>query len=90
MWFNNGEEAIRFFESGNMADIMLVEMTHSAMEAARKIHSEFPVPIIAQSQDNKTDSDRTLAMKSGCAAFISKPLNVPSFLNTIDKTFNKI
>ncbi len=90
VWFNNGEEAIRFFESGNMADIMLVEMTHSAMEAARKIHSEFPVPIIAQSQDNKTDSDRTLAMKSGCAAFISKPLNVPSFLNTIDKTFNKI
>lgn len=87
VWFKTGNEALNYFESGNMADIILIEMNESNLEAARKIHRSSPAPIIAQSTDNKSDEDRALARKSGCIELINKPLSPSTFLMTIDRLF---
>lgn len=89
IWFNSGNETLNFFDDGNMADIMLVEMTDSIMGAISKIHDEHPISIIAMSPEQLSDEKRTIAMKSGCDEIISKPLNLPSFLRTIDNILAK-
>lgn len=87
VWLCNGKEAIKYLEDGKQADIMIVEMNLNNMESVMTLHDNFPIPIIAQSSSHKTDEDRTFALKAGCIDFISKPLNMTTFLNTINNIF---
>ena len=81
------DEAVKYFENGNYADIILIEMSTANIEAATKIHSLSPIPIVAQSSNYKSDDDRTFAIKSGCSEYIIKPINVTKFLTIIDNIF---
>ena len=85
--WQNAEEAVKYFESGNSADILLFEMSTANIEAATKIHNISPIPIVAQSSNYKSDDDRTFAIKSGCSEYIVKPINVTKFLSIIDGLF---
>ena len=89
VWFKTGAEALDYFENGKLADIVLIEMSGSNLDAARRIHRASPVPIVAQSADNKSDEDRILARKSGCIDLIAKPLPASTLLMTIDKILQK-
>ena len=81
------EESVKYFGSGNSADLLLIEMTTANIDAAAKIHNISPVPIVAQSSDYKSDDDRTFALKSGCSEYIVKPINATKFLTIIDNLF---
>jgi signal transduction histidine kinase len=89
IWLNTGNEAISYFGDGNMADILLMDMTATNLEAARRIHRLSPVPIVAQSSEDRTDEDRILARKSGCIDLISKPISPSRLLMVIDATLKK-
>ena len=89
VWFKTGSEALEYFESGNLADIVLIEVSGSNLDAARRIHRASPVPIVAQSADSKSDADRVLARKSGCIDLIAMPLPASTLLMTIDKILKK-
>lgn len=88
VWLKKGNEAITYFEEGNLADVMLIELTESNLNAISKIHDISPVAIIAQTT-NKSVEDRTIALKSGCSELIVKPINTTDFLATIDGFFAK-
>lgn len=88
VWLKNGNEALTYFEEGNFADTMLIELTESNLKATSKIHDISPVAIIAQTT-NKSAEDRTIALKSGCSELIVKPINTTDFLATIDGFFAK-
>ena len=85
IWFKTGAEALEYFEAGNVADIVLIEMSSSNLDATRRIHRASPVPIIALSADSKTDEDRIQVRRSGCVELIAKPLLPSTLLMTIDK-----
>ena len=85
IWFKTGAEALEYFEAGNVADIVLIEMSSSNLDATRRIHRASPAPIIAMSADSKNDEDRILVRRSGCIELIAKPLPPSTLLMTIDK-----
>lgn len=89
VWFRTGSEALHYFETGNVADIVIIEMNISNLDAARRIHRASPVPIITQSADSNTDEDRVRARKSGCIEFLANPLPPSTLLLTIDRIFKK-
>lgn len=88
-WLKTGQEALKYFESGKLADIVIMERNEDNLLASRKLHHLSPVKIIAMSAESKSDEDRMFARKSGCIDLLSVTLQPSSLLIAIDKIFNK-
>ena len=84
---NNGLQAVERVEQGGV-DLVLMDMKMPVMdglEATRKIRATHPdLPIIALTA-NAFDTDRQLALSSGCNEFLAKPVNAVKCLETISK-----
>lgn len=89
---NNGREAVDFCRT-NEVDLVLMDINMPMMngiDATRNIR-EFrkDIPIIAQTaQSEYGDQERCLS--AGCNDFISKPIDLRSFLETIQKHLFRI
>ncbi len=83
----NGLEAVELVEKGGI-DLVLMDIKMPVMdglEATKKIKLEHPdLPVIALTA-NAFDSDRQLALQSGCDDFLSKPVSSSACLNAIRK-----
>ena len=81
----NGREAVEMVEKGGI-DMVLMDIKMPVMdglEATKAIKEKYPsLPVIALTA-NAFDSDRKLAMDSGCDAFLSKPVSSENCLKTI-------
>ena len=73
----NGQEAIDICLNNKNIDLILMDIKMPIMnghEASKKIKSKIPkLPIIAQTAYS-TESEKRLALESGCDAFIAKPI----------------
>ncbi|MBR1388057.1 MAG: response regulator [Prevotella sp.] len=83
----NGKEAVEMVEKGGF-DIVLMDIKMPIMdglEATKAIKERHPdLPIVALTA-NAFDSDRQLALKSGCNDFLSKPVSSDLCIKTIKK-----
>ncbi len=88
----NGKEAIEFCKE-NDADLILMDINMPVMngnEAAKIIKSfRSDIPIIAQSA-MYSEEDMQLSLQSGCDDFISKPIDMKSFISKIEKHIFKV
>ena len=88
---NNGQEAVDKALTGTF-DLVLMDIKMPVMdglEATRLIKDKMPeLPIIAITA-NAFDSDRQLAIYSGCDEFLTKPVSSTKCLETIDKFIGK-
>jgi serine phosphatase RsbU (regulator of sigma subunit) len=83
----NGKDAVEFCKN-NKIDIILMDIympIMNGLEATRQIR-EFNkgIPIIAQTASSKSD-DIVNCKEAGCSDYISKPINLKTFLSTIQK-----
>jgi CheY-like chemotaxis protein len=87
----NGQEAVDMVENGGI-DLVLMDIKMPVMdglEATAKIREAHPdLPIIALTA-NAFDSDRQLALRTGCNDFLSKPVSSEKCLQTIAKYIEK-
>lgn len=83
----NGQEAVEMVDK-NQYDIVLMDIKMPVMdglEATKAIKEKHPdLPILALTA-NAFDSDRQLAMDSGCDDFLSKPVSSEECLETIKR-----
>lgn len=88
----NGKEAVDICLENKNIDIVLMDIKMPVLnghEAAKIIKSRYPgLPILAQTAYS-TESDKELALKSGCDDFISKPINTEKLFALIKKYTNK-
>ncbi|MCH5302420.1 MAG: response regulator [Prevotella sp.] len=87
----NGQEAVDLVEKGGF-DLVLMDVSMPVMdglEATSIIKAAHPeLPIIALTA-NAFDSDRQLALKTGCDEFLSKPVSSEACLKAIDHFIGK-
>jgi CheY-like chemotaxis protein len=87
----NGKEAVDMVNEGGF-DLVLMDIKMPVMdglEATTKIKETHPeLPVIALTA-NAFDSDRQLALRSGCDDFLSKPVNSEKCLAMIEKYIGK-
>ena len=87
----NGQEAVEMADAGGI-DLILMDIkmpVMDGMEATSIIKEAHPeLPIIALTA-NAFDSDRQLALKSGCDDFLSKPVSSDKCLAVIEKFIGK-
>jgi CheY-like chemotaxis protein len=87
----NGKEAVDMVNEGGF-DLVLMDIKMPVMdglEATTKIKETHPeLPVIALTA-NAFDSDRQLALRSGCNDFLSKPVNSEKCLALIEKYIGK-
>ena len=83
----NGQEAVNMADEGGI-DLILMDIKMPVMdglEATTRIKNSHPdLPVIALTA-NAFDSDRQLALKSGCDDFLSKPVSAEKCLAMIAK-----
>ena len=83
----NGQEAVEMVDK-NQYDIVLMDIKMPVMnglEATKAIKEKHPdLPILALTA-NAFDSDRQLAMDTGCNDFLSKPVSSEECLETIKR-----
>jgi serine phosphatase RsbU (regulator of sigma subunit)/CheY-like chemotaxis protein len=83
----NGKEAVEFCKN-NELDLVLMDIYMPIMngiDATKEIRSfNQQIPIIAQTANGKSD-DLTICKEAGCNDYISKPINLKTFLSTIQK-----
>ena len=83
----NGQEAVDFCKN-NKVDLVLMDIympVLNGLDATRQIRSfNQQLPIIAQTATSKSD-DIAKCKEAGCDDYISKPINLKSFLSTIQK-----
>jgi CheY-like chemotaxis protein len=76
------------FCKNNKVDLVLMDIympVLNGLDATRQIRSfNQQLPIIAQTATSKSD-DLTKCKEAGCDDYISKPINLKSFLSTIQK-----
>jgi len=87
----NGEECVEKVKNGDY-DLVLMDIRMPVMdglEATKKIR-EFntEIPIIALTA-NAFDSDREMAMESGCNEFMAKPVNSDNCLKAIKEVLGE-
>ena len=76
-------------------DLILMDLGMPEMDgwtASRKLKSEEAtksIPVYALSAYTRPQ-DRQRAMQAGCDGYVTKPIHVQSFLETIDETFEKL
>lgn len=82
----NGEDAIKIFKQSPNINLILMDIRLpqlSGIDATKAIRAENKtIPIIAQSA-YAFESDREIALKAGCNAFITKPIDRDDFFETI-------
>ena len=87
----NGAEAVQMADEGGI-DLILMDVKMPVMdglEATAKVKAAHPdLPVIALTA-NAFDSDRQLAMESGCDDFLSKPVSASKCLETIARYIGK-
>ncbi|MGV7220933.1 MAG: ATP-binding response regulator [Nitrospinales bacterium] len=72
-----------------LMDIQMPEMDgRTAFKKLQTIHETKNIPVIALTSDAK-DADIKKALDMGFHSYITKPIDVPMFLDTIDKIFKK-
>jgi len=84
----NGVEAVRFCESNNDFNLILMDLKMPEMdgyEATRRIKAIQPDLLILAQSAYTTESDRKKALDSGCFDFISKPINKQLLLSKINE-----
>ncbi len=83
----NGKEAVDFCET-NETDLILMDINMPVMNGnkATKIIKSFRknLPIIAQTAQN-ADGEKEKSQAAGCDDYISKPIDLKSFLNVIER-----
>ena len=83
----NGQEAVNMVEK-NEYDVVLMDIKMPIMdglEATKAIKEKHPeLPVVALTA-NAFDSDRQLALDSGCDDFLSKPVSSDLCLKTIKR-----
>ena len=83
----NGKLAVDRVEQGGI-DLVLMDMKMPVMdgiEATKLIKEKHPdLPVVALTA-NAFDTDRQLALASGCDEFLAKPVNAQKCLETISK-----
>jgi len=83
----NGQEAVDFCKN-NKVDLVLMDIympVLNGLDATRQIRSfNQQLPIIAQTATSKSD-DIAKCKEAGCDDYISKPINLKTFLSTIQK-----
>lgn len=83
----NGQEAVEMVDKGQY-DIVLMDIKMPIMnglEATKAIKEKHPdLPILALTA-NAFDSDRQLAMDTGCNDFLTKPVSSEECLETIKR-----
>jgi len=80
----NGQEAVN--EGGIDLVLMDIKMpVMNGLEATKAIKERFPdLPVVALTA-NAFDSDRQLALDSGCDEFLAKPINSAKCLEVINR-----
>ena len=87
----DGMDAARY----QMPDLILMDLGLPEMdgwEAAEKIKADpetKSIPLIAITA-HTLPRDRFRALQAGCEGYVTKPIHVESFLEVIDKTFEKL
>lgn len=88
----NGKEAVEYCKNQD-TDLILMDINMPVMngnEAARIIKSfRQDIPIIAQSAQF-SDDDMQVSLQSGCDDYISKPIDMKSFISKIEKHIFKV
>jgi CheY-like chemotaxis protein len=88
----NGKEAVDYCKS-NDADVILMDINMPVMngnEAAKTIKSfRTDIPIIAQSAQF-SEEEMQYSLQSGCDDYISKPIDMKSFIAKIEKHIFKM
>ncbi|MBQ8487929.1 MAG: response regulator [Prevotella sp.] len=83
----NGQEAVEAVDKGGI-DLVLMDVKMPVMdglEATAKIKAKHPdMPVIALTA-NAFESDRQLALDTGCDDFLSKPVSGEKCLEAIEK-----
>jgi len=88
----DGVEALEACKNNLDIDLVMMDINMPNMnghEATRQIRQFNKNVIIIAQTANAFDSDRKLAMESGCNDFISKPIRKNELLGLINKYFNK-
>ncbi|WP_339703363.1 PAS domain S-box protein [Algoriphagus aquimarinus] len=88
----DGVEALEACKNNPDIDLVMMDINMPNMnghEATRQIRQFNKNVIIIAQTANAFDSDRKLAMESGCNDFISKPIRKNELLGLINKYFNK-
>lgn len=87
----NGKEAVDIVKSGEMIDLVLMDMKMPEMdgiEAAKIIRMLNPkLPIIAQTC-YEPDIDQSRLLSANFDGFISKPININKLIELIDKNIS--
>jgi PAS domain S-box-containing protein len=90
LYAENGEEAVEMAITNNDVDLVLMDMKMPVMDgfiATQKIKSIRPeILIIAQTAFAMTN-DREMAIKAGCDAYITKPVNKDQLIKLIKDHF---
>ena len=88
IWAKNGQEAVDECEKNQQIDLVLMDVRMpvlNGLEATKRIKETRPdVPIIAQTA-YAMDGDRTRSLEAGCDDYISKPIDLKSFVELISK-----
>lgn len=88
----NGQEAVDICLNSKRIDLILMDIKMPILnghEASKKIKSKMPeLPIIAQTAYS-TESEKRLALESGCDDFIPKPINKEDLYTMITRYINK-
>ncbi|RYX96940.1 response regulator, partial [bacterium] len=85
----NGQEAIDFLQSGNKADIILLDMMMPIMDGYEVLEvlksSNFKhLPVIAVTA-KAMKGDKEKCLESGAWDYISKPIDLTGLLNKLSK-----
>lgn len=91
---NDGQQAIYWLKSGNIPDLILLDMEMPEMNGrvfihrikTSPIHKNIPVVIVSGTNSNLI---RTSFMKAGAADFIVKPFQKETLEAVLDKILNK-
>jgi len=88
IWAKNGQEAVDECKKDQQIDLVLMDIRMPVMnglEATRQIKAILKdIPVIAQTA-YAMDGDRTRSIEAGCNDYISKPIDLKSFVELISK-----
>jgi signal transduction histidine kinase len=92
IWAKNGQEAVDECKKDQQIDLVLMDIRMplmNGMEATKQIKAiRGDLPIIAQTA-YAMDGDRNRSLEAGCDDYISKPIDLKSFVELISKYISR-